>query len=52
MTREQMREYVRQNPIDWPPLTDAQRASLSSLLAPVASRTAVAPSGARRRRAA
>lgn len=34
MTREEMRAYVRANPIDWPALSPSQRLRLTSLLRP------------------
>jgi hypothetical protein len=34
MTREEMREYVRNHPINWPPLSQAQRLRLAVLLRP------------------
>lgn len=34
MTPAEIRAYVRQNPIDWPDLSDQQRAQLASLLRP------------------
>lgn len=34
MTREQMREYIRRNPMTWPPLSEAQRLRLAVLLRP------------------
>ncbi|MFY1673696.1 hypothetical protein ACN27G_27680 [Plantactinospora sp. WMMB334] len=34
MTREEMRAYVRDNPINWPPLSQAQRLRLAVLLRP------------------
>lgn len=34
MTREEMREYIRENPINWPPLSPTQRLRLAVLLRP------------------
>lgn len=34
MTREEMRDYVRANPIDWPALDAAKRMRLAALLRP------------------
>lgn len=34
MTREEMRAYVRANPIQWPALSPSQRLRLTSLLRP------------------
>lgn len=34
MTRDEIREYVRNNPINWPPLTPTQRLQLAVLLRP------------------
>jgi hypothetical protein len=34
VTREEMRAYLRENPIDWPPLNPTQRLRLASLLRP------------------
>jgi hypothetical protein len=40
MTPLEIRAYVRQNPIDWPDLSDQQRAQLASLLRPAAQQRA------------
>lgn len=34
MTREQIREYVLQNPMQWPPLSPTQRLQLAVILRP------------------
>ena len=34
MTRDEIRDYVNRNPIDWPPLSEAQRLRLAVLLRP------------------
>ncbi len=34
MTREEMRAYLREHPIDWPPLNPTQRLQLAVLLRP------------------
>lgn len=34
MNREEMRAYLRENPIDWPPLNPTQRMRLAALLRP------------------
>lgn len=34
MTRDEIRAYVRANPIDWPPFSEAQRLRLAVLLRP------------------
>jgi len=34
MTRDEMRAYLRENPIDWSPLSPTQRLRLAALLRP------------------
>jgi hypothetical protein len=34
MTRDEIRQYVIDNPMQWPPLTDAQRLQLAVILRP------------------